>query len=90
MDEFGSVLSQLVKSRQQVDTLEKEVEARSRENLLLRQQLQELTRLFWRIDSLGAQRLELGGAKHCIEVFSEDSDGEPGWGGGRVQAAGVG
>ena len=43
MDEFGSVLSQLVSSRQQVDTLEKEVEARSRENLLLRQQLQELT-----------------------------------------------
>ena len=43
MDEFGSVLSQLVMSRQQVDTLEKEVEGRRRENLLLRQQLQELT-----------------------------------------------
>ena len=37
------MLSQLFSSRQQVDTLEKEVEARSRENLLLRQQLQELT-----------------------------------------------
>ena len=36
-------MSQLVRSRQQVDTLEKEVEGRSRENLLLRQQLQELT-----------------------------------------------
>ena len=41
---FGFVLSQLVSSRQELDTLEKEVvEVRSRENLLLRQQLQELT-----------------------------------------------
>ena len=39
MDEFGSVLSQEVKPRQQVDNLETEVEVRNRENFLLRQQL---------------------------------------------------
>jgi len=43
MDQSTSVLTQLASARQQVDTLEKEVEARSRENVLLKQQLQELT-----------------------------------------------
>ena len=75
MDEFGSVLSQLVSSRQQVDTLEKEVEGRSRENLLLRQQLQELT--------------DFAITTMPKEYRMEDPHGEPDWGGG-VQAVGVG
>eukprot|EP00092_Neocalanus_flemingeri_P034682 GFUD01037732.1.p1 GENE.GFUD01037732.1~~GFUD01037732.1.p1 ORF type:complete len:255 (+),score=96.94 GFUD01037732.1:89-853(+) len=43
MEMFPSIMSQLVSSRQQVDTLEKEVAGRARENLLLKQQLEELT-----------------------------------------------
>ena len=78
---FKNVLSQLVKSRQKMDTLKKE--ARSRENFLLRQQLQKLTDCAGGL-TVDAQRLELGGAEHCLEVVGEDSQGESGCG-GRVQ-----
>ena len=74
---FKNVLSQLVKSRQKMDTLKKE--ARSRENFLLRQQLQKLTDCAGGL-TVDAQRLELGGAEHCLEVVSEDSQGESGCG----------
>ena len=80
---FKNVLSQLVKSRQKMDTLKKDVEARSRENFLLRQQLQKLTDCAGGL-TVDAQRLELGGAEHCLEVVGEDSQGESGCG-GRVQ-----
>ena len=53
-----------------MDTLEKEVEARSRENLLaaIRQQLQELADFVALLtDCHHAQRLELGGAEYSIE-----------------------
>ena len=43
MEKLPSVISLLTNSRQQVDTLEKEVAGRARENLLLRHQLHEMT-----------------------------------------------